>query len=221
MANNVAMTQGTGTDFATDDVGGVHYPYVKIAFGSDNTATIASTSDPFPISDAGGSITVDAGAGENHVGEVGGNSTVITPTVTVTAGAYSAGDVIGGRITLTNAMRITSGTGVWQDLFITTADGETPELWALLFDSTTASSISDNAAFAWGAGDHAKCLAAVHIAAADWLTIGSDGVLHKQNLGIVVAANGSQNLYAYLVAVGTPTFGATSDVVARFKFLRD
>jgi hypothetical protein len=35
MADNVAITQGTGTDVATDDVGSVHYQKIKLALGAD------------------------------------------------------------------------------------------------------------------------------------------------------------------------------------------
>ncbi len=118
-------------------------------------------------------------------------------------------------------MRVTSGSGVLQDITLTTADGEALACRILFFDTTTASSIADNAAFAWGAGDHAKFLGYVDVAAGDWITLDSDGVCHKQNLGIVVAANGSQNLYAYILATATPTFTATTDLSVRFKFFQD
>lgn len=41
MADNVAFTPGTGATGATDDIGGVHYPRVKIALGPDGTANDA------------------------------------------------------------------------------------------------------------------------------------------------------------------------------------
>lgn len=41
MADNVAFTPGTGATGATDDIGGVHYPRVKLALGGDGTANDA------------------------------------------------------------------------------------------------------------------------------------------------------------------------------------
>lgn len=38
MADNLAVTQGTGTTIATDDVGGVHYQKVKLQLGRENVA---------------------------------------------------------------------------------------------------------------------------------------------------------------------------------------
>lgn len=50
MADNVPITAGSGTSIATDDVGGVHYQKIKLAFGDADTATLVSGSDPLPIS---------------------------------------------------------------------------------------------------------------------------------------------------------------------------
>jgi hypothetical protein len=50
MADNIAVTAGSGTTIATDEVGGAHYQYVKPAFGADGTATLVSTSNPLPSS---------------------------------------------------------------------------------------------------------------------------------------------------------------------------
>jgi hypothetical protein len=64
VADNVTLNAGTGgATLATDDVGGVHYQIVKQAFGALDSATLVSTSNPFPISDAGGSLTVDGTVG--------------------------------------------------------------------------------------------------------------------------------------------------------------
>lgn len=51
MADNVAITAGSGTTIATDDVGGFHYQRVKPAFGADGSATDVSTTDPLPVKD--------------------------------------------------------------------------------------------------------------------------------------------------------------------------
>jgi hypothetical protein len=40
MADNVAITAGSGTSVATDDVGGVHYQKVKVAIGAADTANL-------------------------------------------------------------------------------------------------------------------------------------------------------------------------------------
>lgn len=58
MADNIAVTPGTGATVATDDVSGVQYQRVKLDVGGDG-ATTPITSTGLPINDAGGSLTVD------------------------------------------------------------------------------------------------------------------------------------------------------------------
>jgi hypothetical protein len=40
VADNVAITAGSGTSIATDDVSGVHYQKIKIAMGGSDAATL-------------------------------------------------------------------------------------------------------------------------------------------------------------------------------------
>lgn len=60
MADNIELNAGSGgATLATDDLAGVHYQVIKLAIGADGVADFVSNSAPLPISDAGGSITVD------------------------------------------------------------------------------------------------------------------------------------------------------------------
>lgn len=60
MADNVELNSGSGGDtVAADDIGGVKHQRVKIQYGVDGSATDVSDTNPLPIDDAGGSITVD------------------------------------------------------------------------------------------------------------------------------------------------------------------
>lgn len=49
MADNVAITAGSGTSIATDDIGGVHHQKVKLEFGVADSATLVSATDPLPV----------------------------------------------------------------------------------------------------------------------------------------------------------------------------
>ena len=49
MADNIQVTQGTGTVMATDDIGSVQYPRVKVSWGVDGAAVDASATNPFPV----------------------------------------------------------------------------------------------------------------------------------------------------------------------------
>lgn len=49
MADNVAITAGSGTPIATDNVGGVNYQRSKVVWGVDGVVTDASTAAPLPV----------------------------------------------------------------------------------------------------------------------------------------------------------------------------
>lgn len=60
MADNIELDAGSGgATVAADDVGGVHYQVVKLDVGADGVAAPVSNSNPVPVSDAGGTLTVD------------------------------------------------------------------------------------------------------------------------------------------------------------------
>jgi hypothetical protein len=64
MADNITFqttvaTPPSGAVVATDDVSGVQYQRVKLDIGGDGATSPVTTSNPMPISDAGGAITVD------------------------------------------------------------------------------------------------------------------------------------------------------------------
>ena len=60
MADNTTLNTGSGGDtIASDDISGVKHQRVKIQYGADGSATDVSDTNPLPIDDAGGSLTVD------------------------------------------------------------------------------------------------------------------------------------------------------------------
>jgi hypothetical protein len=64
MVDNVAVTAGTGTSVATDDIAGVHYQRIKVTWGPDGTANDAdvATGKPMPVQNrhSDGTILSDA-----------------------------------------------------------------------------------------------------------------------------------------------------------------
>lgn len=56
MVDNVAITAGSGTTLASDDIGGVQYPRVKISQGADGSATDVSSAAPLNVTLANGTV---------------------------------------------------------------------------------------------------------------------------------------------------------------------
>jgi hypothetical protein len=101
------------------------------------------------------------------------------------------------------------------------ADNEKAAFDILLFDANPSGTYTDNVAPSWNSADYARFLGRVTIATTDYLTVNSRAVAVKTGIGLVVKANGSQNLYAVPVVSGTPLYSSTSDLTLRFGFLCD
>lgn len=80
MVDNVAVTPGTGATFATDDIGGIQYPRVKIAQGADGTGVDVSSAAPLNVTLANGTVPSHAvtNAGTFAVQVTSAPSTAVT-----------------------------------------------------------------------------------------------------------------------------------------------
>ncbi len=102
MADNIAITQGTGTIIAADDVSGVYYQRMKLHTGEDGSA------EPIGDTDLGASRALWV---DNRSSVV--RKTVATSTgITIASTNYSAGDQVGPVLSITNAVRASGGTGL-------------------------------------------------------------------------------------------------------------
>ncbi len=131
-----------------------------------------------------------------------------TSTPTITAGAYSAGDVVGGRLSF--SLQAASGVWLLKSVRIADDDNEKAACKLYLFNSAP-TSIADNAAFAPAIADLQALVAIVTVAAADFSTINSNAVALKESLASVFVVPGG-TLYGYLVCDATPTYTATTDL---------
>jgi len=145
-----------------------------------------------------------------------GDTISVTPTVT--AGAYSAGDCVGGVMEFANAARTTGEGGFVTDVAIIDDAGQDAALELWLFDQTFTSP-GDNAA--WAATE-AELHNLVGIWATDdgqWRAAGTPSVCHLKEVARFQAVGTS--LFGQLVTRGTPTFAATDDVTVKIKVAQD
>lgn len=143
--------------------------------GSGNFRVAVQESVAVPVTDNGGSLTVDGTitanqggtwnigtiasalpAGEAHIGEVGGRLLRVSAEFTRPADttAYTAGDVVSDStsastlITLSNAVRVNAGSGYIVRASLTTdRKSITPRFRVHLFNATGATVSADNAAY--------------------------------------------------------------------------
>jgi hypothetical protein len=156
MADNVTLNTGSGgATLATDDIAGIQHQRVKIQYGVDGAATDVSDTNPLPIDDAGGSITVDNAALSVTGGGVESGAMRVT-IANDSTGVLSVDDN-GGSLTVDNAALAVTGGGVESGaLRVTLANDSTG---VLSIDDNGGSLTVDNAALAvTGGGVEASAL---------------------------------------------------------------
>lgn len=128
---------------------------------------------------------------------------------TVTAGAYSDGDVVGGLLTLTN-LGVVRGALLNKICVVDAANQKAAfDLWIFNAAPTT---ILDNAAFAPTAADLKKVATRVNFPASAYQTEGSLAHGELDGVNREITSNYG-TLYAFIVLAGsTPTYSATSDL---------
>jgi hypothetical protein len=103
MADNVAITPGSGAIAAADDIGGVLYQRIKVAHGADGSATDTSDAAPLPVAAYGelieaieamrtaintltrtiGLVTVDPATGRLRAEVVQASASLLLATVSI------------------------------------------------------------------------------------------------------------------------------------------
>lgn len=157
-----------------------------------------------------------------------GASDVISVSPTISTSAYTAGDNVGGAMTLSDAARIDGGTCVIESIAIVDKDSEEAVFDFHFFSD--APSATDNAAFdptdtqlvdhylgtVYGVGDSDVDSQSVYS------TFSDNSVCSKRNIGLVLeCATDSRAIYCVVTTQGTPTYTSTSDLNFKFGFLQD
>ncbi len=151
----------------------------------------------------------------------GGLTASFTFTPAVTAGAYSAGNVVGGMIAVPGAVRPGVLSGILYGLCILAKSNTAPPLTLYFLRNAQQGGLyTDNAALTWNVNDFADVIATHTIAAADWISAGSKQAVSYGGIGkpIVLA---STLLYVLPIATGSFTPTGTTDYTFILTILQD
>ena len=183
---------------------------------------VGGASNPVFITDIEGGASFSLGgslpSGENHIGSVSSHGISISQTPVITAGAYVAGDAVGGLLTFANAGRASGGGGVIKDVLILDDAGQDVALELWLFNATF-TAMADNAPWAPSEADLRKLQAIITTDDGAWFAAGTPSaamVEVAQRYDVV-----GTSLFGQLVTRGTPTFVAVDDVSVIIGLLQD
>jgi hypothetical protein len=141
-------------------------------------------------------------------GSVKGTGFSIPVTLTVTNGAYSIADVVGGLITFAGASSAAGKRSVIHTITLAGVAALAYELWFFASDITTTA--LDNAAFTLVAADVAQCKGVIPIATTDYYAPQSSfNVATLRGVAFEYSCTAT-TLYAYLKATATTTPGTTT-----------
>ena len=156
---------------------------------------------------------------------------LITPTVDTSA--YAANDCIGTLIEITHSgaglngpVNDRSGSGKISraTLYDKASQIQTHAIQAYIFkDNPTSSTFTDQAAFNINDADLTKLECVITFDTANGSEFGSSSanqMIQRINLGITYETS-TDSLYVDFKAIGTPTFGSSSDLSMRLIFERD
>jgi hypothetical protein len=133
----------------------------------------------------------------------------VTPTVT--AGAYTANDVVGARLTF-GGLR----SGVLQSITITDNAAQAVDYVLVLFESEP-TDITDNATFDIADADLDKIIYQDSLASASTRQEFTDNSYHfLYGLTVDLWSVGG-TVYGFLITTGAPTYAATSDITVTLQ----
>lgn len=147
----------------------------------------------------------------------------IDQNVTVEAAAYSAGDLIGGKLTLAGAAAETpsgtpSGGGLIQSVIITDLAKQNITKDVVFFDANPSNTtFTENSALDIHDTDLLNIAGIAQVA--DWFNFGDNSVGQALNLAIPYVISGDTALYAAIIERGAPTYVSTSDLTIRVGLL--
>ena len=204
MADNVAITAGSGTTVATDDVSGVHYQRVKLDGGGDGAAAAipGTTTKGLYVDPRGSTVLIPA-----------------TPTISA-ASIYAAKDAIGGIMTFANAARVSAGGGVIESVTLVDKDQELSPIDLVLFSATVAGTATDNSPFDPTDADLANFIGTVPFLAGDYADFTDNSAATRSGIGLAYTC-AATSLFGVLVARATPTYTATSDITVILGVIPD
>lgn len=215
MADNVAITQGTGTIIATDDVSGVHYQKVKLAVGGDGVATDLLLGVQANIASLSVTPSSDHGAFKTK-GVTAAHDVAVSFNRPANQTLYAAGDVVGpSPAPLTFAGVGASGetfliTGVQLELDIAAIPSGMTSFALFLYSVTPPSALADNAPFDLTSNDRASFLGRIDLGTP--VKYGSTCYCEVANVGKQVKlAASSSTVFGYLVTTGSFTPAANSE----------
>lgn len=189
----------------------------------------ASSAFAHPLLDSAGAIISPATAGnqtaangklDTLIANTGAGAVCLSVTPAVTAAAYTAGMVAGGKLSLAGAVRSAGGSGMIQSAGVSKKTALTAPYDLYFFHTDpTNSSFTDNAALALNVADLPFLIGVAHCT--DLVDHGTPRTLQALNLALPFRLASGTTLFAVAVARGGETLASSSALVIHVTIVQD
>lgn len=146
--------------------------------------------------------------------------TTITQTPTITAGAYSIGDAVGGLLTFADAALGNGREAEIKTLVIVDRGQQEVALDLVLFDRTFTATV-DNAAFDPTDADLANTIGMIPVLPEHYTRFVDNSLAMIRPVGLYFTTGANANIYGQLVVRGIPTYASTGDLTVKLTVKRN
>lgn len=199
MADNLAVTPGSGANVATDDVGSVHYQKVKLDVGGDGaTLPVSSTANALPVKSLDDVITLDA---------------------TVDTGALADNDVAFATQELAGVASAEGISAILQSIVIADPDDQGSGIDLIFFNANTTLG-TENSAPDIDDTEVQTVVGRVQVGQGSYYDFGGSKLACLYGIGLIMKTGVGGSLWVAGIARGTPTY-AGGHLYIKFGFLRN
>lgn len=158
------------------------------------------------------------------MGIIIGSTNIVSSTLTVQAAAYAAGDIVGGKITLTGVVvsPLDRPTGIIHSVAITDKAGQDVDYDVVFFDTDPSNTtFTENSALTLSDTDLPTIVGVAQVTTHVAFAASGVNILHGANIPFKITDTSTNALYACVITRGAPTYASTSDVTLRIGVLQD
>ena len=185
MADNVAITAGSGTSIAADDVSSVFYQKVKLDVGGDGaTLPVSATANAIPVKALDDVITIDA---------------------TVDTNAYAEGDVLFATQEVAGFSTAADITSILQSVVVADVDDQGIGIDLIFFNANTTLG-TENSAPDIDDTEVLTVIGRVQVGAGSFYDLGANRVACVYGVGLPMKAGTGGSIWMAGIARGAPTY---------------
>ena len=199
MADNVAITAGSGTSIAADDVSSVYYQKIKLDIGGDGVSLpVSSTANAIPVKALDNAITI---------------------TCSLDTNAYADGDVLFETQEIAGAVNTAGDVCILQSVTVADISDQGQGLDLIFFNAATSLG-TENAAPDIDDTEVLTVIGRVQVGAGSFYDLGGCRVACVYGIGLPLKSGASTSLYVAGVSRGAGTYAAAG-LQIKFGFLRN